>query len=88
MLHVKILILISGIKLNNNFSDLSYPVLIKNYIFCGGLWYNINCIFSVLQQMHQKFDNTRKNTALHEATWLSCYAFNPSTISEKMITKS
>ena len=42
MLHVKILILISGIELNNNFSDLSYPVLIKNYIFCGGLWYNIN----------------------------------------------
>ena len=23
--------------------------------------------------MHQKFDNTRKNIALHEATWLSCY---------------
>ena len=45
MLHVKILILISGIELNNNFSNLSYPVLIKNYIFCGGLWYNINCIF-------------------------------------------
>ena len=23
--------------------------------------------------MHQKFDNIRKNTALHEATWLSCF---------------
>ena len=39
MLQVKILILMSGIQLNNNFSNLSYPVLIKNCISCGGLWW-------------------------------------------------
>ena len=44
----------SEIQLNDNFSNLSYPVLTKNFISCGGLWYNINCIFEILQQIHQK----------------------------------
>ena len=54
MLHLKILIFMSEIQLNNNFSNLSYPVLRKNFISYGGLWYNINCILEILQQIHQK----------------------------------
>ena len=75
MLHLKILIFMSEIQLNNNFLNLSYPVLTKNCISCGGLWYSINCIFEILQQIHQKALQIRqykKKTALHEATWLSC----------------
>ena len=54
MVHLKILIFMSEIQLNNNFSNLNYPVLTKNFISYGGLWYNINCIFEILQQIHQK----------------------------------
>ena len=54
MLHLKKLIFMSEIQLNNNHLNLSYPVLTKNFISFGGLWYNINCIFEILQQIHQK----------------------------------
>ena len=65
----------SEIQLNNNISNLSYPVLTKNFISYGGLWYNINCIFEILQQIHQKALQIRqykKKNSSHEATWLSC----------------
>ena len=54
---------------------MSYPVLTKNCISCGGLWYNINFVFEILQQIRQKtlqIRHCKKKTALHEATWLSC----------------
>ena len=81
MLYLKILIFMSEIQLNNNFSNLSYPVLTKNCISSGRLWYNINCIFEILQQIHQKALQIRQykeKTALHEATWLSCSYFDTS----------
>ena len=54
MLHLVLIVLMRGIQLKKNFSNWSYSVLTKNFICCGGLWYNINCIFDILQQIHQK----------------------------------